>query len=285
MAINLHFFRSNDLEILDFIKVFEFFEDYPNFKIFYGPETVEIAYTDEDFKFYYRYLITKKSRVNNIYKLNPGYTNCNFLLELPVAIPTFLAKEILAITQKICKLFELEIYHDSFDDVRAFNLVDVLVLFEETRKAYLEEYGIQDKIYMDHSKLNEICKYQRSVDSLCEYYHGEVDVPMAKPIIDNISGVNGISCTWTVGRATVFPPHVDYIYVLDDENVSFLVPRNEFYTIMDKYLVDILNFLPDMYLIKQKEAKKARKVLGKLRKYAITEHNFIQRRLCDYVDR
>ena len=80
MAINLHFFRSNDLEKIDFLKVFDFFEEYPNFKIYYGPETVEIAYTDEDFKFYYRYLVTKKSRVNMIYKLNPAYTNCNFLL-------------------------------------------------------------------------------------------------------------------------------------------------------------------------------------------------------------
>ena len=285
MAINLHFFRKNELEKLDFIKVFEFFEEYPNFKIYYGPETVEIVYKDEDFQFFYRYLVTKKSRVNMIYKLDPSYGNINFLLELPVAIPTFLAKEILTITQKVCKLFDLDIYHDSFDDVKPFNLVDVLVLFEDTRKAYIEEYRIQDKIYMDHNKLNEICKYQRSVDSLAEYYHGEVDIPVVNPIIDNISGENGISCVWKMGKASVFPPHVDYVYILDEDDVSFLVRRDDFYTIVDKYLVEILNFLPDMFIIKAKDARKVKKVIGKLRKVALVDHNFVQRRLCDYIDR
>ena len=59
MAIYIHFFRDSGLEKLDFLKVFEFFESYPNFKIFYTDEEVQIDYRDDDFKFAYRYLITK----------------------------------------------------------------------------------------------------------------------------------------------------------------------------------------------------------------------------------
>ena len=82
MAINIHFFRDSSLDKLDFAKVLEFFDEYPNFKVYYTEDEVQIDYRDDDFKFSYRYLITKKSRVNQIYKLNPKYLNVNFYLEL-----------------------------------------------------------------------------------------------------------------------------------------------------------------------------------------------------------
>jgi len=154
MAINIHFFRDSSLEKLDFSKILEFFDTYPNFKIFYTEDEVQLDYRDDDFKFSYRYLITKKSRVNQIYKLNPMYLNVNFLLELPVLIPSFLVKEILTITQKVCKLFDLEIYNDAFKDVQPFNLADVVVLFEDTRHQTIEEYGMQDKLSFEKEKIS-----------------------------------------------------------------------------------------------------------------------------------
>ena len=66
MPINLHFFRNNELEKLDYSKVFEFFDNYPAFTIFYGEDDVQIICSDDDFKFTYRYLVTKKSRVKDI---------------------------------------------------------------------------------------------------------------------------------------------------------------------------------------------------------------------------
>ena len=63
MAINIHFFRDNKLEKLDYAKVLEFFDELPNFKIYYTDDEVQIVYRDTDFNFSYRYLITKKSKV------------------------------------------------------------------------------------------------------------------------------------------------------------------------------------------------------------------------------
>lgn len=284
MPINLHFFRNSDLEKIDFTKVFEFFDSYPNFKIFYTEEDVQIVYRDDDFKFSYRYLITKKSRVKEIYKLNPMYLNVNFLLELPVMIPTFLAKEILAITLKICKLFDLEIYHDTFEDVQQFNSVDVLILFEKMREQYIEEYGLNDKIMYPHEKLNEICKFQRSVESLRDYYQHEVEVNLCQPIIEANTNEFGISSVWNVGKPTVFPPHIDYYYIHDEQNIIFLVNRKDFYSLMNKYLVEVETILPDMFILKQKQAKASKKIVNKLKKCAIVDKNFKNVRLCDMID-
>lgn len=284
MAINIHFFRDSSLEKLDFSKVLEFFDSYPNFRTFYTEDEVQIDYRDDDFKFSYRYLITKKSRVNNIYKLNPMYLNVNFYLELPVLIPSFLVKEILTITQKICKLFDLEIYNDSFSDVQQFNLADVVVLFEESRKQTIEDYGMQDKLPFQKDKLDEVCRYQRSVESLREYYHNEVEVNVVEAIFDKITNEYGISTTWTVGTPMVFPPHLSYIYIKDEQNLPFLVRNADFFSIVGKYLIEIVNFLPDMYILKAKQAKSAKKLLGKLRKVAIIDQNFKSIRLSNLLD-
>lgn len=284
MAINIHFFRDSSLDKIDFSKVLDFFDSFPNFKIYYTEDEVQIEYRDDDFKFSYRYLITKKSRVNQIYRLNPMFLNVNFLLELPVLIPSFLAKEILTVTQKVCKLFDLEIYCDLFKDVQPFNLADVVVLFEEVRRQTIEEYGMQDKLAFEKEKLDEVCRYQRSVESLREYYHHEVDVNLCDPILDKITNDYGISCIWNVGRPTVFPPHVEYIFVKEEQNLPFLVRRKDFYSLMDKYLINIVNFLPDMYILKAKQAKAARKVLHKLRKVAIIDQNFKSVRLSNLLD-
>lgn len=284
MAIYIHFFRDSNLEKLDFTKVLDFFENLPNFKIYYTDDEVQIDFRDDDFKFSYRYLITKKSRVSQIYKLDPGFLNINFLLELPVLVPSFLVKEILTITQKVCKLFDLHIYNDAFSDVQPFNLADVVVLFEESRRQMIEEFGMQDKLPYEKEKLDVVCRYQRSIESLREYYHNDVEVHLVEPVIDTESKEYGIGYTWNVGLPTVFPPHLDYIYIKEEQNIPFLLRRNDFYSIMNKYLIEIVNFLPDMYILKAKQAKVSKKALSRLRKVAINDQNFKAVRLANLLD-
>ena len=55
-------------------------------------------------------------------------------------------------------------------------------------------------------------------------------------------------------------------------------------SIMGKYLIEIVNFLPDMYILKPKQAKASRKVLNKLRKVAIIDQNFKSVRLANLID-
>lgn len=284
MAIYIHFFRESTMEKIDFAKVLDFFESQPNFKIYYTDDEVQIDYRDDDFKFSYRYLITKKSRVNQIYRLDAKFLNINFLLELPVLVPSFLVKEILTIAQKVCKLFDLHIYSDAFPDVQPFNLADVVVLFEESRKAMIDEFGIQDKLPYPKEKLDVVCRYQRSIESLREYYQNQVEVHLIEPILNNERNEYGIGYTWNVGHPTIFPPHLDYIYVKEEQNLPFLIRRNDFMAIMNKYLTEIVNFLPDMYILKAKQAKSSRKLINKLRKFAVSSENFKAVRIANLLD-
>ncbi|MFA6627388.1 MAG: hypothetical protein WCT17_02515 [Bacilli bacterium] len=284
MNLYIHFFRKNSLGKIDYTKILEYFETLPNFKIFYTDDHVEMTYNDREFEFEYRFVITKQSKVQRIYELNPMYSNINFMVEIPILIPSFLAKEILALVQKICKLFDLEIYQTEFKDVEPFNLVDVLVLFEKNRRDYFENHEITDAILYDNEKLNVLCKYQRSIASLQEYYNHHVDVGFCVPVIDDAKGISGISYTWNFGRPAIFPPYIDFVFIKNEDD-TILVKREDLYRILAKYFIEIKTVLPDLYIIKEKQAKKARKEFKLLKKSHMSDLKFRSLRLCDVIEK
>ena len=281
--INIHFFRNSTLDKIDYAKVLEFFDNLPNYDIYYTDHYVEIIHKDPEFNFSYRFLITKKSKVSKIYKLNPMFSNVNFLLEMPIMIPSFLAKEILSTIQKLCRSFELGIYHDSFDDVKSFNVVEFLDFFEKQRSLYIRENGLNGKVTFDNDKLNIICKFQRSVDNLVDYYHNEVAVNLCYPIVDKNTGESGICYDWKFGTPIIFAPYTTYINIIDDEGQKMLVRRDELLDILSKCLTEITNFLPDMFILSQKYVGKSKKELKKIKRI-VMDKDYVTLRLCDVIE-
>lgn len=284
-VFNIHFFRKSTLEKLDYQKLIDFLQEMPYFTVYYTADnTVEIEYSDDEFGLKYRYIITEKSRVSKIYKLDPMYSNVNLLLEMPLVIPSFLAKEIFLVTQKICRIFELGYYHDDFDDVKAFDLVDLSVFFENKRSLYLEENGMKNKIKYDKDKFNVICKFQRSVDDLVHYYHNKVTVNLCYPVIDKKSGDSGIAYDWRIGDPVIFAPYVDYINVLDIEEGNIIVYKKELLDIIKKRCSEIKNYLPDMTIVKDKYAKQCKKDMKKIKKIALLGKDFQILTLKDVIE-
>lgn len=283
VTMNIHFFRKSTLEKIDYSKVMDYFDNLPNFETFYTEEFVEIVHKDPEFNFSYRYLITKKSRVSKIYKLDPMYSNVNFLLEMPVMIPSFLAKDILSVIQKLCRVFELGIYHDSFEDVQTFNVVGFLDFFEKQRSEFIKQNGLCGKVTFDSDKLNVICKFQRSVDSLIDYYHNEIAVNLCYPIVDVNTDESGICYDWRFGTPIIFAPYVNYINIIDEDNEKLLVRRDELMEILNKYLTEVGNSLPDLWILKANQARKCRKEMKKIRKIII-EKNYKILSLCDVIE-
>lgn len=286
--LTIHFFRDNSIEAkLDFNSVLEFFENQPNFQIYYSDGLVEIEYKDVEFDFKYHYLITKKSRVNQIYRLSPKFSNVNFLVEFPILIPSPLAREILGIIQKLCKTFELGIYHDSFSDIRLFNLVEMIDFYESAKKAYLANEEVDGKISYDAEKLNVICKFQRSVKNLIEYYHNDVIVNYCYGLIQTDASegnkpFSGICYDWRFTSPIIFPPYVDFINVMCDD-MNFIIRRADLFNIINRKLIEIKNFLPDMYILKVKQAKACKMYLKKLVK-AKLNYEFRQVKLIDCLE-
>lgn len=285
LTINIHFFRNAQKGRIDYSELLKYFQDQPNFDIEYDDKEVNIIYTDVEFGFKYMYQITKISQVKAVYKLNPAFLNINFLLCLPLLVPSSAIKEILGFALKIAKQFDLEVYHESYSDVKPFNIADLYSLFASEQKKYLENNELVGKVFLDTNKLNAICKYQRNLHNIQEAYHYEVSVNPCVPIYDYNNKEFGICTTWDVGVATLFCPFFDYVDVKEENNESFLVRRADFIKFMEKYLSRVEDLLPDVYLLKNKAAKSSRSVASKLRKYAIVNQTFEKIPICNILDR
>ncbi len=279
-----HLFRSTQRGRINFQEVLDYFQDLPNFEIYYDKEEVDIIYTDNDFGFQYEFKITKVSQVKDIYKLNPAYLNINFMLCLPLLVPSFAIKEILNFTAKVCKFFDLSVYHESFEDVRQFSVADMYSLFQGLQMQYLDEFGCGEKIFIDQDKLNAICKYQRMIDKLIEYTHSEAEVNPCYPIIDRDNNEYGICTYFNFGNPTLFAPYFDFVNIKDEDG-EFLVRREEFLKLMDKYLAKTEEYLPDMYVLKAKGAKQSKGQISKLKKCAIVDQVFETLRISDLLDK
>ena len=62
-----------------------------------------------------------------------------------------------------------------------------------------------------------------------------------------------------------------------------LVRKDELMQILNKYLIEITNFLPDLYILRQNQAKKCKKELKKIKKI-IMEKDYFTLRLCDVIE-
>jgi len=267
--MTIHFFRNNMNPELDYQKLVDYFDDKDHFTTYYSDDCVEFEYKDDEFDLNYCYMITKKSHITQMYRLNPNFISAKLMLQFPLIIPSFLAREILTFTQKLCKTFELGCYTDRFEDVQNCNIVELMDVYEKEKAEYLEQNGLGDKIYYNNDKMGVICKFQRSIKELEEYYHNEVIVNKCYAIVQKDETpedtISGICYDWKLGTPIIFPPYVDFINVItDDEN--YLVLKKDLIELINKKLLEIKNFLPDTYIVKAKQAKGCKKYLKKIMK-------------------
>ena len=62
-----------------------------------------------------------------------------------------------------------------------------------------------------------------------------------------------------------------------------LVRRDELIQILDKYLDEITNFLPDMFILKAKKAKNVKREIKKIKKIEM-DKNYTVLRMCDVIE-
>jgi hypothetical protein len=284
MAITIHFFRNRSLKRIEYDKLIEFFTEQPTFRRYDADDYVELLNHDENFELSYRFLITKRSRVNSIYNLSPDYVNINFLLEFPTLIPSFVAREILKLTQEMCKIFELETYYNGIQNIEPFNMVKLINYFEGERKLSLEKTKPGEKYFLDKDKLSTICKYQQSVGELREIYKDEYKVNRYLVLANPSTGEVALSVSWELGTPIVLPPFITHIHLEEENNLPAMIPAEHFRKFMGKYLVEVKEFLPDIYLLKKRAANKARTYNRKLRKETIPSNMFKVIRLSDLLE-
>lgn len=285
--MTLYFFKNRSKERVDFFKLIdEYFDKLEHTTINSNDDEVSIVIDLPHFGCTYRYLITKRSRVTSFYRLNSNYVNTFLLCEIPDVVPQFVFRQILKQIEELCSKFEFAIYHEKIDDIREFNMFEMIAILTKERAKYLSENPDIVKYPIDQDLLNEICTYQSLLGEITNIVKDDI---VAGPYIVLKDHANHIyfSINWSVGLPTTFPPHLDFVQIEEEENLVNLVPIQVFYKYVEKYMYEIKDGSIDIKIRYLNEAGsiKARKWIKKMRRSVLSTYNYEPIKMIDLIEK
>lgn len=284
--ITINFFRSRNLERIDYADVILYFEKDLKCEVIYGEEDVKFIYKDIVFDLEYNFSITKRSRVSNVSFINPEYVNIRFCLDVPEVMPEQSSREVLSLIDQVCRRFDFAVLYDGIKDVEKFEIMKMMNYFSSTRNAYLEQNPEYEYYMLPSSVLTHISNYHQVLPYLKEQIEEEVEIKKYIFLSDGLSKDAKLAIEWEVGAALIFPPHLDYIKVIDCESIQYL-PAEVFFKHLIRHMFELKNYIPDVSLLMLcgKAVKKSTSKLKKFKKHYSQELMFKEIKAVNLIEK
>lgn len=274
MGLVISFFRSRQLERIDYADLILYFTKELNCSVVSTDEEVKITFHDDIFDYDYDFLITKRSRVNNLALLNPEYVNIRFLIDLPIVLPEQTSRQIILVLDKICKKFQFVVFYDGLNDIQPLNLVALMKHMSEIKETYLLNNVTDDLYYLDSSVITHIANYHQSLSFLKEELGEDVELNKYQMLTNNVNKKVFLAVPWENGKPTVFPPHLDYV-IVNDHGVEQFLSAELFLKKLGRATTELKDYIPNVSLryLGKKHTSKAQRVIKRLSKYF--EHDLV----------
>lgn len=262
----LHFFKEKKRDF-DYERLLSFFEDVAETSV---PDNMDQS---NEFRIEYRhpvlkskadFIISRKTAVKEIYKLDPQYLDVNFRLEVPLLMSNFSANMIFQIVKDLSKEFNFYCYNELFEDVLPFRLEVIMRVYEISKQHFKDKFGylLDGYYYYPEQKLNDCLKYINEQYDLHRYYKEQnVIVPNYHVVVDDTDKVH-FTMEWKENTRVVFPPHIDYIYYRYGLDTKIL-PFDEVMAKIAKFTENVPGFIENTKVIEAKKGKKIDKLLKK----------------------
>lgn len=269
----LHFFKEKTRE-LDYEKIFSFFQDIPEATVLPASEDdleVKILYRLPVVNLEAYFIISKKSTVQEIYKLSPQFLDVNFRFELSILTPNFNANLIFEVVERLVKTFNFYYFNSLLEDVMPYKKEVVLRTFEIAKLDFKEkhQYELGDYYYYPESKLKDCLKYVYEQYELHRFYkEQEVIVPNYKIVKDENEQIY-FTIEWRENTKILFPPHIRYIYYYYGNEFKIL-PYDEVMAKLERFTISVPGFIENTKVIDVKNIKKVHKIVKKLKVTPIT---------------
>lgn len=286
----LHFFKEKTRKF-DLEQMLSFFDAIPEIK-----EDESNSVESNEFKLVYNnavlssetyFIISNKTAVKDLHRLNPKFLDVNFRVEIPITTSAFAAGFIFEIVKKISEEFDFYIYNELFKDIIEFRMATIVKAFELTKENFKEKYNyLLDNIYYcPQQKLNDILKYVYEQYDLQRYYREqEIYVPNYYIVVDEDKNLY-FTFHWQEGKLTVFPPHTDYIYYNHNNGAkTTIIPYHELMAKIEKLTTNVPGFIEKTkVIVNRKNGKRAQRTVKKA-KFTNVEKNFKRINLSQVID-
>lgn len=233
--------------------------------------TIEKKLNDRIFTYHHpilnfeaRFVMTSKSCIPHLERLNSAFLDVNFYVEFNILLQTYAVEIILDIVEEICKLFKFHVYNQSYEDVFPFRRSMMVKAFDAWKRAYKDNHEDEIAQYnrLDPQTISQVYGYLQRRAKL------EILLDKDKVVISNYfflhterSRTAFVAISWDGYSPFILPPAVD-ILLLDDGKYTKYIPMSEVLTKAEKLFKPI-----DGYGIIQmmdiKNTKKLHKILTK----------------------
>ncbi len=265
MLFRYYFFKegSRNYEVVDLLS---YFKANPYISVIPKSEYTTVArYHNTILDFKADFILSNKSIVYGIERLNPAYIDTCLYVEFDVLSPTYDVELVINICEDICKMFNFYIYSDPFEDVCSFKKNLMIRAFEVVKRAYKQK---EPKTVAEYHKaepevLTLVYDYllQKNIlEDLLE--EDKINVPKIK--FYAVEGKRKVYTSIDVSADVpfVFPTFVDMIHVLTSNGYIF-ISAEEFMQKTKKYFRHIESSTNNLKYVTSKEMKKIAKILTK----------------------
>ncbi len=283
----IHFFRERNKPRIDFYQLIDgYFDNLENSTITSNDNELEVTIYLKNFDFRYSFFITKRSRVSSLYKLNLEYININLLCEIPSILPQYLSRLIFKQISEVCQRFELSIFYEEFDNIRNFDMFELITALGKESHEFIKNNPNHHIYKMPMNILNDMCRYQSMLDLLPQLVKDDIIIDKYDVMVDKTTNEVKTCISWEAGAPTIFPPHLNYVQIKEEENVVILVPIEVFYKYVEKLMYEIKDDAIDYKLLylNEKMAQKAKKLIKKMRKSVVSLTNFNMIKITDLME-
>ncbi len=274
MGFIISFFRSRQLERIDYADLILYFEKELNCHISYSEEDVKITYHDDVFDFDYYFYLTKRSKVNNLALLNPEFVNIRFFIDFPEIIPEQASRQIILLLDKVCKNFQFMVYYDGLTDVSPLNVVELMKHLSEIKNALILNQDSGNLYYLDSYQITHIANYHQSLKFLKEDLGDDIVLNKYQMLTTKENQNVVLAYLWDAEMPTVFPPHLNYI-IVREHGVEQFLNAEIFFKKTKRFMQELKDYIPNvsLLLLNKKYASKVKRIVKRLSKYF--EHELV----------
>lgn len=259
----LYLFKEKNLKIKK-LDIYEFFLQYQEVTAarIENDSIMKLTYFDPSIDCKFNIYICEKLMVPDIYKLDPKYLSLSSYIEIPITTPDFSAGIIFDIVKNLTCRLTIALYNEMFENVITFRENVVKTAFAKYKALYKKDAQHKYNAFyqMDKIKLEECLKYQRQQYEL-QIFYKEENIKVPKYLFLQSNYRPYVACEWNVNDQMVFPPRLDMIYYITEEEYALYYAR-DFFEVVKGYLSNVQGCI-GASMITTKYIKKVKKAIKK----------------------
>ncbi len=258
------YFLKEGTRVFDRTELLTFFQANPNISMDRKGDDRDFIYHHPILDFTAHFILSSKSAIPHLERLNPRYLDVNFRVEFDIILPTYCVELVLDIAEELAKMFKFYIYNESYEDVVAFRKNTIVKTFELWKNAYKNknEEEISKFSRIDSASLAQIYNYilrKPKLEVLLD--KTKINIPNYFFMRTDKSRTAFVCMSWDGTTPFIIPPGIDILYY-DDTKYKKYIAMTELVLKGEKYM-KIIDGYSNIKMVDIKSVNKLKKLIMK----------------------